>query len=86
MDTDRREEHVGGAWIGNRWGSADELRARGRRVTDSFARAAELRGDVGTCPNCAQPRPGATDGPGGRLFIVGSECPACGHVEVWDSR
>jgi hypothetical protein len=34
---------------------------------------------MGTCPNCQQPRPRVTDGPGGHLFVLGSECQAWGH-------
>jgi len=83
-DTERRTGEQGGAYIGGRWVSADELRARGRRVADALARAAEGRDDVGTCPNCGERRPGAVDGPGGSLFVLGSECSACGHVEAMD--
>jgi len=83
-DTERRTGNKGGAYIGGRWVSADELRSRGRRVTDALARAAAGRDDVGTCPNCGERRPGATDGPGGTLFVLGSECSACGHVEAMD--
>lgn len=83
-DAERRTGSQGGAYIGGHWVSADELRARGRRVTDALGRAAEGRDDVGTCPNCGQRRSGATDGPGGSLFVLGSECSACGHVEAMD--
>jgi len=83
-ETERRTGEQGGAYIGGRWVSADELRMRGRRVTDALARAAEGRDDVGTCPNCGQRRPGATDGPGGSQFVLGSACSACGHVGVVD--
>jgi len=83
-DTERRTGHQGGAFIGGRWVSDDELRTRGRRVSDALARAAAGRNDEGTCPQCGEPRPGATDGPGGRAFVLGSECPACGHVETVD--
>jgi hypothetical protein len=83
-DTERRTGGQGGAYVGGRWVSADELRLRGRRVTDALARAAEGRDYMGTCRNCGQPRPGAMDGPGGSLLLLGSECPDCGHVETMD--
>ena len=56
-ETERRAGEQGGAYIGGRWVSADELRARGRRVTDALARAAEGRDDVGRCRNCGSPVP-----------------------------
>lgn len=83
-DTERRTGEQGGAYIGGRWVSGDELRARGRRATDSLVRAAEGRDHIGTCPGCGERRPGATDGPGGSQFVLGSECLACGHVGVVD--
>lgn len=83
-NTERRTGEHGGAYIGGRWVSKDELRMRGRRVTDALALASEGRDHVGTCRNCGDPRPGAMDGPGGRLFVLGSECPACGDVETMD--
>jgi len=84
-DTERRTGDQAGAYIGGRWVSADELRLRGRRVSDALARAAEGRDHVGTCRNCGEPRPGAMDGPGGSLFVLGSECAACGQIETMDA-
>jgi len=84
MNDERRTGDQGGAYIGGRWVSDDELRLRGRRVSDALARAAEGRDDTGTRRSCGERRPGAMDGPGGRLFVLGSECPACGHVETMD--
>jgi len=83
-DTERRTGDQGGAYIVGRSVSDDELRLRGRRVAEALACAAEGRDQVGTCRNCGEPRPGAMDGPGGSLFVLGPECPACGHVEMMD--
>ena len=80
--TERRTGEQGGAYIGGRWVSDDELRARGRRATDSLARAAEGRDYMGTCPNCGERRPGATDGPGGSLFAVVDTT----LLTLWDGR
>jgi len=71
-----RRNRQGGAFVGGVWFSADALRAgAGRRASDG-----RDRGDVGICPSCEHPRAGATDGPGGSMFLEGSECPTCGHV------
>jgi len=71
-----RRSRDGGAFVGGRWFSAAELRAgAGRRTNDG-----EAQEDVGICPICQHPRSGATDGPGGSLFLEGSECPTCGHL------
>ncbi len=75
-ETERRTGTKGGAYVGGKWFSADELRAAGRRVTDGLFQA-----DVGTCPVCGASRLGATDGPGSLQFAAGSECLHCGHVE-----
>jgi hypothetical protein len=74
-ETERRTGPQGGAYVGGKWFSADELRAAGRRVTDGLGRS-----KVGICPACEASRLGATDGPGGLQFVEGSECPHCGHV------
>lgn len=36
--------------------------------------------DEGTCPSCQKPRPLPVNA-GGLLFVSGSTCPGCGHVE-----
>lgn len=80
-ETERRTSRQGGAYVGGKWFSADELRAAGRRVTDGLGRS-----HVGICPACGAPRLGATDGPGSLQFAEGSECPHCGDVTLGDIR
>jgi hypothetical protein len=80
-ETERRTGPQGGAYVGGKWFSADELRAAGRRVTDGLGRS-----KVGTCPACGASRLGAADGPGSLHFAEGSECLHCGHVAVADVR
>jgi hypothetical protein len=80
-ETERRTGPQGGAYVGGKWFSADELRAAGRRVTDGFGRS-----HMGVCPACGGSRLGATDGPGSLQFAEGSECFHCGHVAVADIR
>ncbi|MDR3651306.1 MAG: hypothetical protein P4L20_19640 [Acidimicrobiales bacterium] len=80
-EIERRTGTQGGAYVGGKWFSADELRAAGRRVTDGL-----LRGDVGICPACGASRLGATGGPGSLEFAPGSECLNCGHIAGADDR
>lgn len=80
-ETERRTGVQGGAYVGGKWFSADELRAAGRRVTDGL-----VRSEFGICPACGASRLGATDGPGSFHFAEGSECFHCGHVEAADTR
>jgi hypothetical protein len=74
-ETERRTGPQGGAYVGGKWFSAEELRAAGRRVTDGLG-----RNRVGICPACGASRLGTTDGPGGLQFVEGAECLHCGHL------
>jgi hypothetical protein len=64
-EAERGTGERGGAYVGGRWYSADEMRAAGRRGSDA------VRADIGTCPERGERRFGAIDGPGGVRFVEG---------------